>query len=121
MDDDIKLEKLYGFVSHEIFQFLTSTDNMDSELTSDTDGPSTSHASIDLLDAHIDALLWASSQLFEEMLEPDTKHQRLDTSLQTATKKRIFTVPKTKEEVAEAKLGAIPAKILADNSYCIGV
>ena len=106
MDDDIELEGLRGFVSDEIFQFLTSTD-MDSDPTSNLDDPSTSHASIDLLDAHVDALLRASSQQFEETLEPDTKRPRLDTSLQTATKKRIFAVPKTKEEVAEAKLGAL--------------
>ena len=118
MDDDI--EGLCGFVSDEIVQFLTST-NMDSDPTSNLDDPSTSHTSIDLVDAHVDALLRAFSQQFEETLEPDTKRQRLDTSLQMATKKLIFAVPKTKEEVAEAKLGAVPAKTLADNSYCIGV
>ena len=74
MDDDIELEGLCGFVSDEIFQFLTFT-NMDSDLTSNLDDPSTSHASIDLLDAHVDALLQASSQQFEETLEPNTKRQ----------------------------------------------
>ncbi len=89
--------------------------------TSNLDDPSSSHASIDLLDAHINTLLQTSSQQFEEILEPDTKRRRLDTSLQTATKKCIFAVPKTKEEIAEANLGAIPATTPVDDIYFIGL
>lgn len=66
-------------------------------------------------------LLLACSQQFEEAIEPEIKCQKLDTGLKTATKKRIFAVPKTKKEVSKAKLGADPAKTLEDNSYCIGV
>ena len=119
MDYGFDLETLCGFVSDEIFAFLSSTDNMDDGLTSNVDDPSTCHASMD--DVHIDALLLACSQQFEEAIEPETKHQKFDTNLKTATKKRIFGVPKTEKEVAEARLGAVPAKTLADNSYCIGV
>ena len=65
---------------------------MDSDpAASNLDDPSNSHASIDVLDAHIDALLMASSQQFEEAIEPETKRKRLDFSLKTARKKkRIF-------------------------------
>ena len=50
--------------------------------TCNLDDPTTSHASIsnDLLDAHVDAWLLASRQWFEESLEPETKHLRLDIS-----------------------------------------
>ena len=124
MDDsfNLDLETLRSFVSDEIFDFLSST-NMDSDPpTCSLDDPTTSHASIDLLDAHVDALLLAGSQRFEESLEPETKRQRLDVSSKTATKKRrIFAAPKTEKEVAEAKQAAVPAKTLADNNYCVGV
>ena len=60
-----------GFVSDEIFAFLSSTNNMDNGLTSNVDDPSTGHASIDFLDAHIDALLLTCSQQFEEAIEPE--------------------------------------------------
>ena len=66
MDDSFDLETLCGFVSDEIFAFLSSTNNMDSDPTSNVYDPSTSHASIDLLDAHLDALILACSQQFEE-------------------------------------------------------
>ena len=97
MDNGFSLETLHGFASDKIYEFLSST-SMDSDLlASSLDDPSTSHASIDVLDAHIDALLLACSQQFEQMIEPETKHQRLDCSLKTARKKRIFAVPKTEE------------------------
>ena len=116
MDDSFDLETLRGFVSDEIFEFLSST-NMDSDpMTSTLDDPSTSH---DLLDAHIDALL--QSQQFEVATESKTKRLKLDTGSKMPTKKRVFALPKTDKEVAEAKLSAVPAKTLADNSYCIGV
>ena len=103
MDDDIELEGLRRFVSDKIFQFLTST-SMDSDPTSNLDDPSTSHASIDLLDAQVDALLRASSQQFEETLEPNTKCQRLDTSLQTATKKWISLYPRQRKKLQKPSL-----------------
>ena len=84
------METLRGFVSDEIYEFLSST-TMDSDpLASNLDDPSNSHASIDVLDAHIDALLLASSQQFEEAIEPETKRQRLDFSLKIARKKNSF-------------------------------
>ena len=35
--------------------------------------------------------------------------------------KRAFAVPKSEEEVAQAKLSAVPAKTLSDTSYCFGI
>ena len=114
MDYSFDLETLRGFVSDEIFVFLSSINNVDNGPISNVDDPSTGHTSMD-------ALLLVCSQQFEEAIEPKTKRQKFDTSLKTATKKHIFGVPKTEKEVAEARLGAVPAKTLADNSYCIGV
>ena len=88
------------------------------DLTSNFDDPCTS-SSLDALDAHIDTLLRASLQQLEEQpAEPETKRLKLG---QPGKLKRVFAKPKTEEEVAQAKLAAIPAKTLADTNYCIGV
>ena len=84
MDYGFDLETLRGFVSDMIFAFLSSTDNMDDGLTPNVDDPSTGHASTD--DVHMDALLLACSQQLEEAIEPETKRQKFDTYLKTASK-----------------------------------
>ena len=88
------------------------------DLTSNFDDPCTT-SSLDALDTHVDTLLQAClQQLEEQSAEPETKRLKLE---QTGKLKRVFAKPKTEEEVAQAKLSAIPAKTLTDTNYCIGV
>ena len=78
--------------------------------TDNFDDPCTS-SSLHALDAHIDALLLARRQQFKELpTEPYPKRQKVQPA------KRAFAKPKTEQEVAQAKLTAIPAKTLTDTN-----
>ena len=117
------LESIRGFVSPEIYNFCSGDMNSDlitnvDDPTDNFDDPCTS-SSLNALDAHVDALLLARRQQFEELpTEPEPKRLKVDS---TKKGKRIFAKPKTEKEVAQAKLTAIPAKTLTDTNYCFGV
>ena len=134
MDDSFDQEKLRSFVSSPIFDFLSSNDmNPESIDDPSPSSPATltsptplNHAAAATSptspDALVDALLLACSQQYEgSPLEQETKRSKLDPSKKVSTKKRAFAVPKTEEEVAQAKLSAVPAKTLADTSYCFRI
>ena len=75
----------------------------------------------DILDAHIEALSLACSQQYEEEEEEQaSKRMKLDSTTGSSSK-WPFAVPKSEEEIAKAKLSAVPEKTLADTKYCIGV
>ena len=74
----------------------------------------------DVFDAHIEALLLACSQHYEEEEEEQaSKRMTLDGTAGSSSK-RPFAALKS-EEIAKAKLSAVPEKTLTDTKYCIGV
>ena len=138
------LEKLHGFVSLSIFDFLAGTNSSESTsynaqappTTSSTDDhvplddhtlgsdhilPDVAAASWDEIDAHVEALFSACSQHFEEAEEQRSKYIKLDTTPGSSSIKQPFAAPKSVEEIAKAKLSAVPEKTLLDTKYCIGV
>ena len=75
----------------------------------------------DVLDAHVEALLLACSQHYEEEEEEQaSKPMKLDSTTGSSSK-QPFAAPKSEEEIAKAKLSAVPEKTLANTKYCIGV
>ena len=116
-DLECALDTIRGFVSDDIYDFCC--EGMDSDLaTINVDDPCSS-STLDALDAHADTLPQARLQQLEEQpAEHESKRQKL---AQSGKVKRIFAKPEMEEEIAMAKLSAIPAKTLKDTSYYIGV
>ena len=143
MADDLDLETLCQFVSPAIFEFLAS-------VPSDVDVVSTSAMNkenfepvfddyngsevepqqfplllaFDDLDAHVDTLLFACSSQFEEeeltLFAP--KRARVShTPNKESSSKQVFGAPKTEQEIAKAKLGAVPDATLVDTNYCVRI
>lgn len=79
---------------------------------------------LDDLDAHVDALLLACSSQFEgkELTLPAPKHARVNhTPNKEFSSKRVFGAPKTEQEIAKVKLGAVPDATLVDTNYCVWI
>lgn len=134
------LELLCGFVSPSTFDFLTSTDSSaGTSYLVDTQAPpaaTNDHVPFDDhilpgavvsepfpddIDAHVEALFLACSQHYEEEEEKQvSKCMKLDTSSGSSSK-QPFAALKSEEEIAKAKLSAVPEKTLLDTKYCIGV
>ena len=81
---------------------------------------------LDDLDAHVDALLLACSSQFEgeELTLPAPEHARVNhtpNKEEESSSKRVFGAPKTEQEIAKAKLGAVPDATLVDTNYCVRI
>ena len=79
------------------------------------------------LDAYVDSLLLACSQQYEEEEEElnwkIAKRIKVDPAVNqssSTSSKRVFAAPKNEDEIAKAKLSAIPDTTLVDtNYYCV--
>ena len=128
---ELDLENLRDFVSPAIFEFFASDAT---PATMNTDPTFDDHSlagndqplfppSLDDLDAHVDALLLAcSTQYEEEELQAQApKRARVDLAQKPSSNKRVFGAQKTEQEIAKAKLSAVPGATLTDTNYCVRI
>ena len=145
-DIEFDMEELRELVSPAIFDFLsdTSTDaNPSAELSlvhAVSASPGSTRSNTFALDDHHppvnappplgeldDALLLACSQQFEEEEEEElnrksAKRIKVDPAVNqssSTSSKRVFAAPKNEDEIAKAKLSAIPDTTLVDTNYCV--
>ena len=123
--DEVELVQLQSFMSDDIFHFLTTGYNMTQPIHSTHVDPT------DPLEVELDALLLQCSNIYEQDYrneQPPVKRPRQDsgssstTSVQaTSGNSRQFALPKTEEDILQAKRHAIPQSTLRDTKYCITV
>ena len=116
--DRNELELLRNFVSDEIFQFLT----MGCDMTQPTHSAHVDPT--DPLEAELDLLLLQCSDIFKlDFEQPKQASGSSSTALIPATSAnpRKFALPKTEEDILQAKRHAIPASTLKDTKYCIAI
>ena len=139
---ELDLQMIRGLVSPSIFDFFSTADSsteldalpasasdhilLDDHIPFDNHIPLDDHIRPsyllfpDDMDAHVEALLLACSQQFEEEEEEQaSKRIKLDPTPECSSSKRPFAAPKSREEIAKAKLSAVPEKTLIDTNYCV--
>ena len=77
------------------------------------------------MDESIDALVLECCRrcVEEELKLSDPKRARVDTrsTLKEASTKRVFGTQKTEQEIAKAKLSAVPGATVTDTNYCVRI
>ena len=130
MDESVD-KSLFGFVSDDIFAFLSSEDQPSTSAPASASYPAPTVARADrdlypqnephLLEAEIDRLLLECSFQYETEGQSGSSFQLGEEKNKKTPGKRLFAAPKTEKEIAEAKDRAIPRKTMEDTNYCVGV
>ena len=131
MDESVDIKSLFGFVSDDIFAFLSSEDQSSTSAPVSASYPAPTVARADhdlypqnephLLEAEIDRLLLECSFQYETEGQSGSSFQLGEEKNKKTPGKRLFAAPKTEKEIAEAKDRAIPWKTMEDTNYCVGV
>ena len=126
MDDKIAaaVESLQGFVSDSIYQWLTTDTDLPAPPPSVDPPTSSSSTQLNAADKEfdLDELFRACSDSFEDLLPNKRLKLGEANGKQCYTyKQRKFALPKTEEEIEQARIGAIPKKTKSDTKYCVGM